>query len=374
MAVGCVLGALGGCSFGTVYDEETRAPLGGVSLDVRGVVLSGGGPVQLSSEPLRVRTWSETDQGSPPGGFWYLNPYAPRAPGDTTNTVIASGWNRFILTRDGYDARAFFRNHLYTPCSADTANPYSGGRYPFAPGQTVNGLCANENFELYPSSSNYVKDPDMIVDPRSILDATYIANRGRCENRSNTCIRLSVGTANIGVGDLWLTAPTAQNDQVTQHRFRRNEGEDQTLLRNAVFVRDGHAHLHLANWTNLRLRQRTQDCAAEANAALCPIVGTGAKISFCLMETNQFDDHSAYRRNRSYSCTETDGLISQGIGAGRMDVYGSELSGQMIPTDGLPSGEYWLEVEVNPLNADGTRTVLESEYENNISRTIIRIP
>jgi hypothetical protein len=44
-----------------------------------------------------------------------------------------------------------------------------------------------------------------------------------------------------------------------------------------------------------------------------------------------------------------------------------------VPAAGL-HGAFGLEVEVNPPDAQGRRTVIESDYSNNISRIYITIP
>jgi len=99
------------------------------------------------------------------------------------------------------------------------------------------------------------------------------------------------------------------------------------------------------------------------------VVGSpGTKISFCLTDLATFD--TAYSPNQAYSCTfnSTTHAISQGIGSGHEDIYNRFLEGQVVGTDGLAPGTYWLEVEVNPMNASGQRTVIESDYSNNITR------
>jgi hypothetical protein len=135
-----------------------------------------------------------------------------------------------------------------------------------------------------------------------------------------------------------------------------------------------HGHIHLQNWTNLRLRQFASNCNTEATAANCPVVGSpGQKISFCLTDLATFD--TAYTPNQGYGCTfdSVTGAISQGIGSGHEDIYSRGLPGQVIGTDGLAPGTYWLEVEVNPTNVNGQRSVIESDYSNNITRVQVTL-
>ena len=99
-----------------------------------------------SAGATSVLAWPSSN-GTLVGGY-YLNPYAPLQPGDTTRTQVSSGWLRaeVLSTRVGYQA-LFYRNHEYAPCNAYTSSPYSGGPYPFSTaGGTVSGLCAEEDF------------------------------------------------------------------------------------------------------------------------------------------------------------------------------------------------------------------------------------
>jgi hypothetical protein len=56
-------------------------------------------------------------------------------------------------------------------------------------------------------------------------------------------------------------------------------------------------------------------------------------------------------------------MIVQGVAAGR-----GFVGSPVIDVNGLAPGRYWLEVEVN-----ASRIIVESDYGNNISRTLVEL-
>lgn len=213
----------------------------------------------------------------------------------------------------------------------------------------------------------------MIIDPR-ILNNHVVTSS--CDDLASKCLRVAVATANVGDGDLWLQG-NSNLPGVFQRRFRRDGSTTAIALPNAVFqYHPAHEHIHLQNWTNLRLRKHNSTCNTENTATNCPIVGNpGQKLSFCLTETSTFDSSYSPNPNRAKTCdwNEDTGAINQGIGSGKSDMYQLGLYGQLIGIEGLPSGTYWLEVEVNPADANGQRTIIESDYSNNISRIVVNL-
>jgi hypothetical protein len=375
LILGALVLAAGGCTYGWVSDANSGSKIEGAYVSYRAPDFSGTnwGDVTLGGS-VGVWSWRASDPGSNGGeGNFYLNPLGQATPGDTRPTMVMGGWQRTFVTKAGYDTRRFYRNHLYaSTCNIpNNQGPYSAGSYPYnINGPYTSSVCLSEQFPLYPSTVNYVKDPDMIVDPRTLRDYE-VAYAGACEEGATRCLRVSVGTANAGDGDLWLLG-NSNTPGVTQRRFLRDGSTTDVALPNAVFLyHPQHNHIHLQNWTNLRLRAVQPNCREEVSAANCPVVGSpGKKISFCLTEGATFDSSYSPNPNRAKFCDwdSTTGAIQQGIGSGLEDVYSKGLPGQMIGIDGLPSGEYWLEVEVNPANENGQRTILESDYSNNITR------
>jgi hypothetical protein len=203
----------------------------------------------------------------------------------------------------------------------------------------------------------------MFVDPETLADHRI---SGQCDGLPGVdrCLRISVGTVNIGRGDLILTAPVGQQDQITEH-IDTCGGEARLQPVASAFVDEPtHQHLHLQDWTELRLRRIDERCETEETATQCPVAGLGHKVSFCLTDTARYDAVLGRYGGRLYcGVDQGGGRIIQGISSGWMDVYGSSLPGQLIDVSTLTSGDYWLEVEVNPHGA-----VLEANYDNNVTR------
>lgn len=138
-----------------------------------------------------------------------------------------------------------------------------------------------------------------------------------------------------------------------------------------------HGHYHVDDWTTMTLR--IQD-PSEPLPTRWPIVATGAKIGFCLMDyydcwessanghcrtaqewqqgtvlntTGQFPNRGMYN---GYNCSSD----YQGISTGRTDLYGEWLEGMWINLmPNLCNGNYWIVAEVDPTN------VFREENENN---------
>jgi hypothetical protein len=129
-----------------------------------------------------------------------------------------------------------------------------------------------------------------------------------------------------------------------------------------------HGHYHVDDWTTMTLRIQDPN---EPLPTRWPIVATGAKIGFCLMDyyncweasanghcrtsqlwqqgsvlntTGQFPNNGM---GRGYSCSAN----YQGISTGRTDLYGEWLDGMWINLmPDLCNGNYWIVAEVDPQN------------------------
>jgi hypothetical protein len=386
IAVSAVAGAglllqAAGCTWGGVSDGNSNTNLGHATISYRSVDMSvstfGSPPTQSAAGV--ATTWANSDPGSGGNsqGIFYLNPYGHLNAGDNTNDFGGFGWVRAYVSQPGYDSRVMYKNHAFGSCNIPTGQgPYSAGPYPYVTsGATTSGVCAYDSFTLYPSNVDYTLHPDVIIDERTLRD-NQVATGTQCEGVASRCLRVSVGTPNVGQGDLWLQG-NSNTPGVTQREYTRNGHTIDSPLPNAVFLyHPSHGHIHLQNWTNLRLRQVLPNCNTEATATNCPVVGVpGQKISFCLTELGTFDSSLTPNPVRASGCSwdSATGAINQGIGAGREDVYSKGLADQLIGIDGLGSGTYWLEVEVNPANTNGQRTVLESDYTNNITRIQVNL-
>ena len=141
-----------------------------------------------------------------------------------------------------------------------------------------------------------------------------------------------------------------------------------------------HGHNHVDDWAVFTLRLRD---SSQTDPRRWPIVGTGAKVGFCLMDYYSCTDRNArghcrdsntvYMQGNALNLT-TDfrnyGLgggqyncspVEQGISAGYTDVYSKNLDGMWINVpEGVCNGEYWIVIEVDPQNF-----FLEEDETNN---------
>ena len=113
----------------------------------------------------------------------------------------------------------------------------------------------------------------------------------------------------------------------------------------ARYSGDGHDHWHVQDVAHYEL---------YAINAPGPAIRSDAKVGFCFFDTN------AYRlslprapRTKQYTTAgcgrRAATFIKNGISVGWGDKYGWRLGGQYINVKGLPSGEYYLKVTVDPL-------------------------
>lgn len=218
-------------------------------------------------------------------------------------------------------------------------------------------VCAAAAASVQPALAQSDLFPDIIVRESDLYDNQVTVEGGV------RYLRLSNGTANIGLGKLYLYGVFPPNDDGTQTVRQRIYNTDGTYWdRDAGFFtyHSSHGHIHFDNWAAYRLRE------VLANDGVGDIVAQGSKTSFCILDLGIYDSSlpNFDPDGQFHSCSSS----IQGLSVGWIDVYSRGLTGQSIPIDGVPDGEYWLESEVDPGNA-----VLEGDETNNITRIKITL-
>lgn len=150
----------------------------------------------------------------------------------------------------------------------------------------------------------------------------------------------------------------------------------------SVTYHPAHGHNHVDDWAVMTLRIQTSD----PNPLNWPIVGTGAKIGFCLMDYGQCgsngstydghcrDDNTVYLGGNTlhnvdfpnfnlgggnYNCS----TIEQGISSGWTDVYGKHLDGMWINVPANTcNGDYYIVLEI-----DKNNIFVEENEDNNFT-------
>ena len=200
--------------------------------------------------------------------------------------------------------------------------------------------------------------PDMIVRESDLYDndVTTSVAPGRVH------LRLSNGTANIGLGPLHIMGgePNGDDTQQVLQRVFADDGSFYDRVAGNFIHHPTHGHVHFEGWALYRLREILPDDGVGS------VLAEGEKTSFCLIDGGIQDASLPNFQGSSFytSCGET----VQGISVGWYDVYGSYLPGQNIDITDVPDGTYWLESIVDPDD-----TVLESDETNNATRIKVTI-
>lgn len=143
-------------------------------------------------------------------------------------------------------------------------------------------------------------------------------------------LKVDVGLANVGKSDLVIGSPQGRPD---------------------LFVWSPcHQHYHMKTMVHYRL----------LNMNYVPVTN-GRKQAFCLRDNYPYSGTAG--PSHGYNCSY------QGITAGWQDVYDKSLACQYVDITGVPPGQYFLEVEVNPLHVFD-----ETTFSNNKVIVLVNIP
>ena len=241
--------------------------------------------------------------------------------------------------------------------------------------------------------------PDIIVgEPPLLVNGNQgIIEYSQSGNGANDGrLRVSVSTPNIGHGPLTVRTTTTYICGVdtfynTSPGTCPNGGQPKQLLNQRVYQKDStvmsyydrpagsmtyhpsHGHMHVDDWGVYTLREEVPNDPDPLN---WPIIGTGAKLAFCLMDYGSCSYYSGHCVDSagntllnndfpnyglgggSYSCSATE----QGISSGWTDIYYQHLDGMWINIPpGTCNGDYVIVVQLDPYDY-----FLEENENNNL--------
>lgn len=196
-------------------------------------------------------------------------------------------------------------------------------------------------------------------------------------------IRLATAPLNAGVGHLEIfddPNDQGQSDIDVYQRLYEIGGtyNDYMDVQVGNFINHpDHGHFHFEGYAIQQLREVT------AGNGIGDVVAAGEKISFCMINIDQFDsdlyNNSTTGSNGQPLYYSGCSRGHTGISAGYADVYSSGLSGQFIDITGLSTdaqgnfngglngtGVYWMEVTIDPDNA-----MIESNNHNNSAYMLV---
>jgi subtilisin-like proprotein convertase family protein len=178
--------------------------------------------------------------------------------------------------------------------------------------------------------------PDLIVWGPSVIpnfstkvyqDTDCAVTHGCTLGGTRRLLEFALVSYNIGHSDLYIGSP----------------------LNNPSFVWDPcHGHYHFQGFATYRLMSGNT------------VVAAGNKVGFCLEDGGRFDTNA--NSFPKYNCSD------QGIQAGWYDHYGLGLTCQWIDITGVPTGDYTLEVAVNPWGL-----LQEANYANNLTQVPVTV-
>ena len=178
---------------------------------------------------------------------------------------------------------------------------------------------------------------------------------GRVLYRFNTAI------TNIGDGPFEVFEITdfeLEIQDVYQHIFDSEGGFTSTLMGSFNYEPPAFGHLHLEDLALYNLREVTPGMGVGV------IVASHSKTSHAVVDSVAIDTSlPAAPPSRVYTNHNANPL---GISVGYADLYSKSIPKQRIDVTGIPSGQYWLEVVVDP-----TGYVQETDDTNNTTRILV---
>lgn len=239
-----------------------------------------------------------------------------------------------------------------------------------------------------PGSTNCLLLPDILAGKKSLNSTTGWTEYNQAITDVNKgLLRLDVATPNVGWGPLEVSATndyvcgtdTLRNffpppnflcpdgsypkRLIKQKLYQKNGNTFQFVLRDAGWMQyhPSHGHIHIEGWGLYTLRLKD---ASVADTLKWPIVNSGVKVSFCLIDLTTcsgtlgdcVDANGNVLNNASfpnyglaggYDC----GNVRQGISVGRVDIYHQYLDESFvkIPYEAC-NGNYYVMIQVDPDN------------------------
>ncbi|MBK8611052.1 MAG: T9SS type A sorting domain-containing protein [Chitinophagaceae bacterium] len=249
-----------------------------------------------------------------------------------------------------------------------------------------------------PGSTNCLLLPDILAGKKTLNSTRGWTEYNQMISDVNKgLLRLDVSTPNVGWGPLQVSptddyvcgldtlrgffpppnflCPDGSYPKrlIKQKLYNKVGNNFQFILRDAGWMQfhPSHGHIHIEGWGLYTLRLKD---ASIADTLKWPIVNSGVKVSFCLIDLttcsgalgdcvdangNVLNNASFpnYALGGGYSC----GATRQGISVGKVDIYGQYLDESFvkIPYEAC-NGNYYVMIQVDPDNH-----FLEMNEDNN---------
>jgi hypothetical protein len=190
-----------------------------------------------------------------------------------------------------------------------------------------------------------------LADPSRGFLYDYVVDRTTMPGR--TLLRFTTATENVGAGPLELRGGAINPDktQTVYQRIYDDAGGYTDVLAGTFVYNEYDNRLHFQDYAQYNL------LAVTPGGGVGNVVGTGNKVSFCL------EDDLSYNlglQGAPQNAVYTGFGQIQGVSIGWTDIYDLSDDDQWIDVTGVPNGQYWLQVTVDPglhlVEANGTNS------------------
>lgn len=208
--------------------------------------------------------------------------------------------------------------------------------------------------------------------------STPIIGFGPLETRGTAYYVCGTDTINAGsVGNIPASCPVTglpPKQLINQRIYRKNGNSMNYWERPAgsMTYHASHGHQHIDDWGIYTLRTNNGD----PNPLNWPIIGTGSKLGFCLIDLGNCTSSGGYCTDSAGNTLNSSNISNYGLGGGNygcnntvqgitngfMDTYSQSLDGMWINIPpGVCNGAYWVVVQIDPYNY-----FLETKENNNV--------
>lgn len=321
--------------------------------------LIGNGTAPFSGTYFPFQSTNILNNLQNPNGTWYICALdeAPQDSGDIASFSITFGSNPPADTTYGGNTGGGGNNPCSVSNGAACSCPDGSQLCDLLPDMTASAQIIQTDHTEYPG---YM----------TLSNATPNIGWGPMEiHGSDSCY---CGTQQVPCSTVTCPDGSYPKQKLLQTIYHKNNGviTSTTHLTNGVMsYHPSHGHIHVDNWAQFTLRKST----SNPDATTWPIIATGTKISFCLINLGDCTGDYGYCRNGNYGTTLTQadipnsgfGQVSgcgvdQGIYVGNLDVYSQGLAGMSIDLTGVCNGDYYIVSITDPDN-----NFLESDETNN---------
>lgn len=199
--------------------------------------------------------------------------------------------------------------------------------------------------------------PDLFAWADQDLNYMYGGFFDRNTIRNKVLYRFTGALPNIGAGPLEVREVTHPNEtqDVYQRIYDDEGGISESLIGSFPNANPTFGHLWLENIARYNLR------TVLPGDGVGPIVSFMDKTSMALVDGAEYNTALPGAPDDPFYDNVNDPIL--GVSVGWADLYSYFIPGQWVEVTGLPDGEYWLEVTVDPLNR-----LAESNEANNTTR------